>query len=60
MIWVLRSVLLLNQAIVIVAELAIATLYVSSLSTSGIRAIMTSVPVLAVLAALVSRLLPHW
>ena len=55
----LKSVLPLSQAIVIVAGLAIATLYVSSLSTSGIRAIMTSIPVLAVLAALVSRLLHH-
>jgi beta-lactamase class A len=53
-IWVLKSVLTLTQAIIIVAELAIATLYVSSLSTSGIRAIMTSIPVLAVLAALMS------
>ena len=59
-IWVLKSVLTLSQAIIIVAELAIATLYVSSLSTSGIRAIMTSIPVLAVLAALVSLLPDCW
>ena len=51
-IWVLTSGLPLSQAIVIVAGLAIATLYVSSLSTSGIRAIMTSIPVLAVVGAL--------
>ena len=42
----------LSQAIVIVAGLAIATLDVSSLSTSGIRAIMTSIPALAVVGAL--------
>jgi len=46
---VLRSVLPLGPAVMIVGELAIATLYVSSLSTSGLRAIVASLFVFAVL-----------
>ncbi|HKV98172.1 MAG TPA: class A beta-lactamase [Vicinamibacterales bacterium] len=51
-IWLLKSVLPLSQAPFIVAGLAIATLYVSSLSSSGVRAVINSILVLAVLGAL--------